>query len=147
MKFAPFVVSGIALFSAAALAGGPGHQNKQTSQQQGTPSSEQQASQATQSQGTQQDSSAVRQAQEQLSSLGHDVGPVDGVMGPKTQAAVKEFQESKGLQASGQLDSQTLTALQTGGSNGTSSSQSMSSASPSGNKQSSAPSSTQQSKY
>ena len=32
-------------------------------------------------------------------------------MGPKTQAALKEFQEEKGLQASGQLDSETIAAL------------------------------------
>jgi peptidoglycan hydrolase-like protein with peptidoglycan-binding domain len=162
MKFAPFVACGIALFSTAALAGGSGHQDKQSSQQQGTPSSEQHANQATQSPGTQQDSDTVKQAQEQLSSLGHDAGPADGIMGPKTQAAVKEFQESKGLQVSGRLDSQTLAALQTGGSEGASdarstrnpsssgqsmSSQPSSSASPSGDTQSAAPSSSQQSKY
>ena len=32
-------------------------------------------------------------------------------MGPKTQAALKEFQESKGLQASGELDQKTMAAL------------------------------------
>jgi peptidoglycan hydrolase-like protein with peptidoglycan-binding domain len=32
-------------------------------------------------------------------------------LGPKTQAAVKSFQQSKGLPASGQLDQRTLTAL------------------------------------
>jgi len=32
-------------------------------------------------------------------------------MGPQTQKAVKEFQTSKGLNASGQLDQQTIAAL------------------------------------
>jgi peptidoglycan hydrolase-like protein with peptidoglycan-binding domain len=40
---------------------------------------------------------------------------VDGKMGPKTHAAVKEFQRTKGLQPSGELDSRTLTALGQGG--------------------------------
>ena len=40
-----------------------------------------------------------------------DSGPVDGMLGPKTQAAVKEFQQSKGIQASGKLDQKTLAAL------------------------------------
>ena len=83
-----------------------------------------QQSQAVQAQGAQQNPDTIRQAQEKLSSMGHDAGPVDGIMGPKTQAAVKEFQESKGLNASGQLDSQTLAALQTGGSEGASSARS-----------------------
>ncbi len=35
----------------------------------------------------------------------------DGKMGPSTHAAIKEFQQSKGLEASGQLDKETVTAL------------------------------------
>jgi peptidoglycan hydrolase-like protein with peptidoglycan-binding domain len=53
----------------------------------------------------------VKQAQEKLSASGHDAGPADGKLGPKTQAALKEFQQSKGLQASGQLDQKTVAAL------------------------------------
>jgi peptidoglycan hydrolase-like protein with peptidoglycan-binding domain len=37
--------------------------------------------------------------------------PVDGKMGPRTHAAIEEFQRSKGLEASGQLDKETVTAL------------------------------------
>jgi peptidoglycan hydrolase-like protein with peptidoglycan-binding domain len=58
-----------------------------------------------------QGSDIVKQAQQKLSQAGHDVGKPDGIMGPKTQAGLKEFQEKKGLQASGQLDKQTLAAL------------------------------------
>lgn len=39
------------------------------------------------------------------------VGQADGKMGPKTQAALKEFQQQQGLQATGRLDAQTLAAL------------------------------------
>ena len=46
-----------------------------------------------------------------MSAAGHDAGAADGKMGPKTQAALKEFQQSKGLQASGQLDQKTVAAL------------------------------------
>ena len=117
MKFAQFVAAGIALASAAAFAGGP-QRSTQASEQQNAQSPRDHQSQASQGQGAQQDQETIKQAQEKLSSLGHDAGPVDGIVGPKTQAAVKEFQESKGLQASGQLDSQTLAALDTGSSEG-----------------------------
>ena len=35
---------------------------------------------------------AVRQLQEALKEAGHDPGPIDGIFGPKTEAAVKKFQ-------------------------------------------------------
>jgi peptidoglycan hydrolase-like protein with peptidoglycan-binding domain len=53
----------------------------------------------------------VRQAQEKLMSEGFDPGAVDGHLGPQTQQGLKEFQASKGLEPSGQLDSQTIAAL------------------------------------
>jgi len=56
------------------------------------------------------DQSTIKQAQEKLSSKGHDV-QADGVLGPKTQAALKEFQQKEGIQASGRLDQETLAAL------------------------------------
>jgi peptidoglycan hydrolase-like protein with peptidoglycan-binding domain len=58
-----------------------------------------------------QSSSAVREAQQALKDKGFDTGPIDGVMGPKTSAALKEFQESQGLKTTGQLDAQTRSAL------------------------------------
>lgn len=69
------------------------------------------SAQASQKQASGQSSDLVKQAQQKLSQAGHDVGKPDGIMGPKTQAGLKEFQEKKGLQASGQLDKQTLAAL------------------------------------
>jgi peptidoglycan hydrolase-like protein with peptidoglycan-binding domain len=53
----------------------------------------------------------VRSAQQALKDHGFDPGEIDGKMGPRTEAALKQFQGSKGMQASGQLDSKTLAAL------------------------------------
>jgi peptidoglycan hydrolase-like protein with peptidoglycan-binding domain len=57
------------------------------------------------------DSSTVRNVQQALQSKGYDVGSVDGVMGPKTQSALREFQQQQGLTRSGRIDQQTLSAL------------------------------------
>jgi len=54
----------------------------------------------------------VRQVQEKLKQEGYQVGPVDGVWGPKTQSAVREFQQAEGLEATGELDQETLAALE-----------------------------------
>lgn len=65
---------------------------------------------------------AVREIQQALQDKGHDVGPIDGIMGEKTHGALREFQQSQGLQASGQLTSETRDALGVQGSAGTGSS-------------------------
>lgn len=41
--------------------------------------------------------------------------PVDGKMGPATHDAIEEFQRSKGIDATGQLDKATITAMGLGG--------------------------------
>ena len=56
-------------------------------------------------------SGLVKQAQEKLSALGKDVGSADGQMNSKTQQALSDFQQENGLQPTGQLDQQTLAAL------------------------------------
>ena len=61
--------------------------------------------------GQAQGSDAVREAQQALQQKGFDVGPIDGIMGPKTSAALREFQQAQGLKTSGRLDQQTLSAL------------------------------------
>ena len=38
---------------------------------------------------------AVRDLQESLKALGHDPGPIDGVFGEATEAAVRAFQQKK----------------------------------------------------
>lgn len=53
----------------------------------------------------------VRQVQQKLNNEGFQAGPVDGIWGPKTQSAVKNFQQKKGIEATGQLDEKTLAEL------------------------------------
>lgn len=53
----------------------------------------------------------IKQIQSKLKEQGYDVGSVDGKMGHSTQQALRQFQEDKGIQASGQPDQQTLAAL------------------------------------
>jgi peptidoglycan hydrolase-like protein with peptidoglycan-binding domain len=59
--------------------------------------------------------STTRQVQTALNSRGYDVGPVDGMMGPRTSRAVREFQRSNNMQATGRLDQATLAALNVSG--------------------------------
>ena len=58
--------------------------------------------------------SQVRQVQEALKAQGHDPGPVDGVMGPHTQEAIRAFQRSQNLTETGRLDAQTSEKLAVG---------------------------------
>jgi peptidoglycan hydrolase-like protein with peptidoglycan-binding domain len=53
----------------------------------------------------------VRQAQMALKEKGQDPGPIDGIMGPRTSAAVRSFQKAENLKDTGQLDADTKTRL------------------------------------
>jgi peptidoglycan hydrolase-like protein with peptidoglycan-binding domain len=53
----------------------------------------------------------ISRVQEKLRALGFDAGPVNGDFGAKTQAALAQFQLSRTIPASGQLDEQTLAEL------------------------------------
>lgn len=53
----------------------------------------------------------VRKLQERLKDLGLDPGSVDGIMGPKTVAAVKRFQDRKGIKADGVVGPRTWDEL------------------------------------
>ena len=53
----------------------------------------------------------VRSAQQALKEKGFNPGPIDGVMGARTTAAVKEFQQKEKLTVSGNLDAQTNARL------------------------------------
>lgn len=55
--------------------------------------------------------SDIKQIQKSLNSQGFDAGPVDGVWGSKVTSALQSFQQAQGLNASGQLDRETLSAL------------------------------------
>src|SRR4029450_13758921 len=53
----------------------------------------------------------VRAAKQALQEKGFDPGPADGVMGAKTTAAVKEFQQKNNLTVTGTLDADTSDGL------------------------------------
>jgi peptidoglycan hydrolase-like protein with peptidoglycan-binding domain len=53
----------------------------------------------------------VRKVQLALIKTGRRVGRADGVMGPKTREALESYQKSKGMQASGKINQQTLSDL------------------------------------
>jgi len=50
-------------------------------------------------------------AQSALSRYGYDPGPVDGTFTPSTKEAVLQFQQARGIRATGELDSPTMAAL------------------------------------
>jgi peptidoglycan hydrolase-like protein with peptidoglycan-binding domain len=54
----------------------------------------------------------VRDAQSRLRGLGFNPGPIDGAAGPQTAAAVKQYQQARGLEATGTLDKELLARLQ-----------------------------------
>jgi peptidoglycan hydrolase-like protein with peptidoglycan-binding domain len=53
----------------------------------------------------------VRAAQQALRDKGFDPGPIDGIHGPRTSAAVRNYQKAEGLTATGRLDEQTRDRL------------------------------------
>ncbi|MGO8865193.1 MAG: peptidoglycan-binding domain-containing protein [Alphaproteobacteria bacterium] len=55
-------------------------------------------------------SAAVKSAQEALNKEGGAL-KVDGILGPKTRAALKSYQQAHGLKATGRLDKATRAAL------------------------------------
>ncbi|HTH18003.1 MAG TPA: peptidoglycan-binding domain-containing protein [Magnetospirillum sp.] len=56
-------------------------------------------------------SAKVRNVQQNLADRGYDPGHIDGRMGPRTSAALRDFQKDQNLQANGRPDVQTLAAL------------------------------------
>ncbi len=53
----------------------------------------------------------VRMTQEALKDNGYDPGPIDGVMGPRTAAAISEYQQKENLTVTGRADAETLGRL------------------------------------
>ena len=53
----------------------------------------------------------VAQAQGLLRELGYQPGPADGLMGPRTRDAIRDFQSKAGLQVSGSVDKKLLDTL------------------------------------
>jgi peptidoglycan hydrolase-like protein with peptidoglycan-binding domain len=56
-------------------------------------------------------SSQIRRIQQELNKEGFHAGQVNGQWSSETQTAIKNFQETKGLPATGELDQRTIEAL------------------------------------
>ena len=56
-------------------------------------------------------SEQVKAVQQALKDKGHDPGAVDGEMGPKTEAALRDYQGKEGLTATGTADAETMAKL------------------------------------
>jgi len=72
------------------------------------PASAQQSQQATPGRPG---SSIIMEVQEKLNQQGFNAGQTDGRWGPHTADAVRNYQQQKGLQATGELDRETLASL------------------------------------
>jgi hypothetical protein len=53
----------------------------------------------------------IRRVQERLLAEGFDAGPIDGAMGTRTLAALREFQRARGFDPTGEPNEATLTEL------------------------------------
>src|SRR5918999_5270126 len=58
------------------------------------------------------DPSDTALVQSRLRALGYEVGPIDGVMGPKTRGAIRQFQRQVGMPADGKLNRTLLARLE-----------------------------------
>lgn len=61
------------------------------------------------------DSDLIRTVQSQLQQQGYQVGRIDGIYGPRTQQALRQYQQDQGFESSGRLNQQTVLALVGGG--------------------------------
>lgn len=53
----------------------------------------------------------IARAQARLNAIGFQAGPADGIPGARTRQAIRQFQQSKGITATGELDAATLDRL------------------------------------
>jgi peptidoglycan hydrolase-like protein with peptidoglycan-binding domain len=60
----------------------------------------------------------VAYLQGQLEAQGHTPGPLDGLFGPRTEAAVRSYQEANGCRVDGIVGPETWGALNAGGGSG-----------------------------
>ena len=56
----------------------------------------------------------IRKVQQSLSDKGYDAGPVDGVLGARTRAGIRQYQASEKLTVTGRLDAETAGKLGVG---------------------------------
>ncbi|HSR52989.1 MAG TPA: peptidoglycan-binding domain-containing protein [Acidobacteriota bacterium] len=57
------------------------------------------------------DAELIKNVQQTLNQKGFEAGPVDGIMGPKTQSGLREFQSAEGLEVTGRINGKTLDKL------------------------------------
>jgi len=57
------------------------------------------------------DRMSVRSHQQALKDKGYDPGPIDGIHGPRTSAAVREYQKKEGMTVTGRFDDDTMGRL------------------------------------
>lgn len=58
-----------------------------------------------------QSSDSIREAQQSLKDKGFDPGPIDGIYGPNTRHALREYQRKENLTADGRLNDKTMDSL------------------------------------
>lgn len=107
-------VLSLAVLAALAVSPALAEQSQSRSQQQQGMSDQESRSQqqsGSQGQSANLDQQTVRQVQQALDEQGYDPGTVDGVWGPSTQQALRQFEQDQGLQADGRWDQQTASAL------------------------------------
>jgi peptidoglycan hydrolase-like protein with peptidoglycan-binding domain len=59
-------------------------------------------------------SEEIKSVQKSLNDKGYDAGPVDGVLGHRSRAAIRQYQSSEKLPVSGRLDTETAGKLGVG---------------------------------
>jgi peptidoglycan hydrolase-like protein with peptidoglycan-binding domain len=58
----------------------------------------------------------TKNAQQALQAKGYNPGPIDGIHGPRTSAALRDYQKAEGLNVTGQMDGDTRAKLMASGS-------------------------------
>jgi peptidoglycan hydrolase-like protein with peptidoglycan-binding domain len=61
----------------------------------------------------------TRNAQQALKAKGYDPGPIDGIHGPRTSAAIRDYQKAEGLKVTGDMNAETRTHLMGGSASAT----------------------------
>src|SRR5262249_53724885 len=61
--------------------------------------------------GYSEDSDTIQSVQQALNDQGYNAGAVDGAMGPRTERALRQFQQAQNLPRTGRPDDRTLDAL------------------------------------
>lgn len=58
----------------------------------------------------------TKNAQQALQAKGYNPGPIDGIHGPRTSAALRDYQKAEGLKVTGEMDGDTRARLMASGS-------------------------------